>query len=88
MFIHIFQAFLKAWDAVCNGGSKGITKLIVPRGKTFMIKPLTFSGPCKSYSISFLVIYSTVYIFSYYYIRKSNFYVKSALKRLSIEIDF
>ncbi|KAL1195442.1 putative polygalacturonase [Cardamine amara subsp. amara] len=49
------KAFVKAWEAVCDGGSKGITKLLVPKGKTFMIKPLTFSGPCKSYSISFLI---------------------------------
>lgn len=51
----IFQAFLNAWDAVCKGGSKGKTKLLVPRGKTFMIKPLSFVGPCKSSSVSFLV---------------------------------
>ncbi|CAH2072545.1 unnamed protein product [Thlaspi arvense] len=49
------QAFLNAWEAVCKGGSKGNTKLLVPSGKTFMIKPLTFAGPCKSSSISFLI---------------------------------
>ncbi|CAH8358688.1 unnamed protein product [Eruca vesicaria subsp. sativa] len=47
------QAFLKAWEAVCNGGSN--TNLLVPQGKTFMLKPLTFEGPCKSPSISFLI---------------------------------
>lgn len=55
VYINIFQAFLNAWDAVCKGGSKGKTKLLVPRGKTFMIKPLSFVGPCKSSSVSFLV---------------------------------
>ncbi|CAA7051531.1 unnamed protein product [Microthlaspi erraticum] len=49
------KAFLKTWDAVCRGGSKGKTKLLVPRGKTFMIKPLSFVGPCKSSSVSFSI---------------------------------
>ncbi|KAL1298085.1 hypothetical protein AAHE18_18G006700 [Arachis hypogaea] len=40
-------AFEKAWKAVCS--SKGdISKLIIPAGKTFMLKPLSFNGPCKS----------------------------------------
>ncbi|ESQ41703.1 hypothetical protein EUTSA_v10013641mg [Eutrema salsugineum] len=49
------KAFLKAWEGVCNGGSKRNKRLLVPLGKTFMIKPLTFVGPCKSSSISFLI---------------------------------
>lgn len=51
--INIFQAFLKAWEAVCKGGRN--TKILVPQGKTFMLKPLAFIGPCKSSSISFSV---------------------------------
>ncbi|KAG7550946.1 Parallel beta-helix repeat [Arabidopsis thaliana x Arabidopsis arenosa] len=47
------KAFLKAWEAVCKGGSH--TKILVPQGKTFMLKPLTFIGPCKSSSISFSI---------------------------------
>ncbi|GKV35840.1 hypothetical protein SLEP1_g44047 [Rubroshorea leprosula] len=39
-------AFLKAWKAVCQTGS-GIPILIIPAGKTFLLKPVTFSGPCK-----------------------------------------
>ncbi|CAH8320141.1 unnamed protein product [Eruca vesicaria subsp. sativa] len=49
------KAFLNAWKAVCNGGSRGNRQLLVPRGKTFMLKPLTFEGPCKSSSIFFLI---------------------------------
>ncbi|KAG2239310.1 hypothetical protein Bca52824_090170 [Brassica carinata] len=49
------KAFLNAWKAVCNGGSRGKTNLLVPLGKTFMLKPLTFEGPCKSSSIAFLI---------------------------------
>ncbi|KAG2300326.1 hypothetical protein Bca52824_036798 [Brassica carinata] len=48
------QAFLKAWEAVCNGGSNNTT-LLVPLGKIFMLKPLKFAGPCKSSSVTFLV---------------------------------
>ncbi|KAF8097891.1 hypothetical protein N665_0279s0021 [Sinapis alba] len=49
------KAFLNAWKAVCNGGSRGKKNLLVPLGKTFMLKPLTFEGPCKSSSIAFLI---------------------------------
>ncbi|CAN8256032.1 unnamed protein product [Cochlearia groenlandica] len=49
------KAFLKAWEAICNGESGGNTKLVVPRGKTFFIKPISFVGPCKSSSISFVI---------------------------------
>lgn len=56
----IFQAFLKAWEAVCKGGSGGNTKILVPLGKTFMLKPLTFVGPCKSSSVSFMVYITTL----------------------------
>ncbi|KAL9279744.1 putative polygalacturonase [Arabidopsis thaliana] len=44
------KAFLKAWEAVCKGGHN--RKILVPQGKTFMLKPLTFIGPCKSSTIS------------------------------------
>ncbi|EOA22760.1 hypothetical protein CARUB_v10003473mg [Capsella rubella] len=49
------KAFLKAWEAVCKGRSRGNTKILVPQGKTFMLKPLAFVGPCKSSSISFMI---------------------------------
>ncbi|KAG2239304.1 hypothetical protein Bca52824_090164 [Brassica carinata] len=49
------KAFLNAWKAVCKGASRGKTQLLLPLGKTFMLKPLTFEGPCKSSSIAFLI---------------------------------
>ncbi|XP_010453903.1 PREDICTED: probable polygalacturonase At3g15720 isoform X1 [Camelina sativa] len=50
------KAFLKAWEAVCKGRSKGkYTKILVPQGQTFMLKPLAFVGPCNSSSISFMI---------------------------------
>ncbi|CAF2344089.1 unnamed protein product [Brassica napus] len=47
------QAFLKAWEAVCNGFSN--KSFLVPLGKTCMLKPLTFAGPCTSSSITFVI---------------------------------
>ncbi|WVY99634.1 hypothetical protein V8G54_025704 [Vigna mungo] len=40
-------AFLKAWKDVCQSKSH-ISQLIIPAKRTFMLKPTTFSGPCKS----------------------------------------
>ncbi|KAF1002724.1 hypothetical protein AG4045_019568 [Apium graveolens] len=44
------QAFMKAWKAACQGKSFDST-LIIPQNKTFLLKPLQFSGPCKSPNI-------------------------------------
>ncbi|KAK7258793.1 hypothetical protein RIF29_24380 [Crotalaria pallida] len=46
------EAFLKAWDKACST-SDGNETLEVPRGKTFLLKPLNFTGPCKCSSIHF-----------------------------------
>ncbi|XP_028186858.1 probable polygalacturonase At3g15720 isoform X3 [Glycine soja] len=40
-------AFLKAWKAACQSNSH-ISRLIIPAKRTFLLKPTTFSGPCKS----------------------------------------
>ncbi|XP_042012368.1 probable polygalacturonase At3g15720 [Salvia splendens] len=42
------QAFAKAWEATC--ASLSPTTMKVPSGKTFLIQPLRFIGPCKSNS--------------------------------------
>ncbi|KAL2516584.1 putative polygalacturonase [Forsythia ovata] len=48
------QAFVKAWKAACE--AKSTTPILyIPQKKTFMLKPLTFSGPCKSSRIYILV---------------------------------
>ncbi|KAM7505483.1 hypothetical protein LguiB_004387 [Lonicera macranthoides] len=39
------QAFRKAWKKACS--TKGAT-FVVPKGKTYLLKPITFEGPCKS----------------------------------------
>lgn len=41
---HVFQAFKKAWKAACS--SPG-SVLRVPRNKNYLLKPITFKGPCK-----------------------------------------
>lgn len=41
------QAFLKAWKSVCNSQSE-FSILIIPKGRTFLLNPATFSGPCRS----------------------------------------
>ncbi|KAI7989287.1 putative polygalacturonase [Camellia lanceoleosa] len=41
------KAFVKAWKATC-GASGGTPTLNVPSGKTFLLNPLAFEGPCKS----------------------------------------
>ncbi|OWM78379.1 polygalacturonase QRT2-like [Punica granatum] len=39
------EAFMKAWEDACSteGGV-----LLVPKNRTYHLKPITFSGPCKS----------------------------------------
>ncbi|KAJ7962869.1 Pectin lyase-like superfamily protein [Quillaja saponaria] len=39
-------AFLKAWEEVCKSESTN-SSLTIP-GKNFLLKPVTFNGPCKS----------------------------------------
>ncbi|GJR17110.1 probable polygalacturonase [Tanacetum coccineum] len=48
------KAFLQAWNSLCNDKSPYPT-LHIPPGKTFLISPVAFNGPCK---------YSSVYIMS------------------------
>ncbi|GAB4842067.1 hypothetical protein Ancab_012027 [Ancistrocladus abbreviatus] len=44
-------AFAKAWTAACEATARSVI-LIIPQGKTFLLKPLTFQGPCKPPSIN------------------------------------
>ncbi|KAI3977958.1 hypothetical protein MKX01_032335 [Papaver californicum] len=43
------KAFLKAWSKTC--GAKVPSVMVIPHGRTFLVKPMTFSGPCNSGSI-------------------------------------
>ncbi|KAI4332012.1 hypothetical protein L6164_016955 [Bauhinia variegata] len=46
------QAFLKAWTDVCSANASAAT-LEVPPGKTFLLKPVRFNGPCSFSSVHF-----------------------------------
>ncbi|KAL5698012.1 hypothetical protein ACHQM5_029101 [Ranunculus cassubicifolius] len=49
------QAFLKAWDAMCK--AKFSTAIFqIPTSKTFLLKPVSFQGPCNSPSIEVSVL--------------------------------
>lgn len=41
----LFQAFKKAWKEVCSSGD---AVLVVPQDNNYLLKPIRFSGPCKS----------------------------------------
>ncbi|KAK1282027.1 Polygalacturonase ADPG1 [Acorus calamus] len=45
------QAFVKAWAATC-GSTDGSVTMVVPEGKTFLMYPNMFNGPCKPSSIT------------------------------------
>lgn len=37
---------MKAWDDFCSTEAGSV--LLVPKNRTYHLKPITFSGPCKS----------------------------------------
>ncbi|KAL3651881.1 hypothetical protein CASFOL_004883 [Castilleja foliolosa] len=41
-----FQAFKKAWGKACN--SFKAAKILVPKGKTYYVKHINFTGPCRA----------------------------------------
>ncbi|KAH7546788.1 hypothetical protein FEM48_Zijuj01G0238400 [Ziziphus jujuba var. spinosa] len=49
------MAILKAWEAVCGKGKSSAT-LEIPAGKTFLLQPTVFAGPCKTNSPHFQVM--------------------------------
>nr|XP_004502364.1 probable polygalacturonase At3g15720 [Cicer arietinum] len=44
------NAFLKAWTDVC-GTTIDTPTMIIPEGKTFLLQPLSFKGPCNSSNV-------------------------------------
>ncbi|GMI78705.1 hypothetical protein like AT3G15720 [Hibiscus trionum] len=50
------QAFNKAWKAVCSANvGEGNATLVVPQGKTFLLNPLVFEGPCMPKALHFQI---------------------------------
>ncbi|GJS73331.1 probable polygalacturonase, partial [Tanacetum coccineum] len=52
------KAFLQAWNSLCNDKSPYPT-LHIPPGKTFLISPVAFNGPCK-YSSVYIMLYGNI----------------------------
>lgn len=50
IYVASAQAFNKAWAAVC-GAAGDSAKLVIPEGKSFLVKQTTFKGPCKAANI-------------------------------------
>ncbi|KAK4841333.1 hypothetical protein QYF36_002804 [Acer negundo] len=50
------QAFKRAWQEACSSSNEAV--LVVPKNKIYLLKPLRFSGPCKS-SLT-MKIYGTI----------------------------
>lgn len=50
------QAFMKSWKEAC---STPAATLVVSKNKNYLLKPLTFSGPCKS-SITLQVSFTKI----------------------------
>ncbi|KAL2529887.1 Pectin lyase-like superfamily protein [Forsythia ovata] len=74
-------AFLRAWIAACS--STRPTILSVPRG-TFLIKSVTFTGPCRN-SIQFAIQGKLVAPDNYYAIGNSGYWIQFyKVSRLSI----
>ncbi|XP_059639055.1 probable polygalacturonase At3g15720 [Cornus florida] len=45
------KAFLQAWGALCGHVEGGTPTMTIPKGKTFLLRPVKFQGPCKSPSV-------------------------------------
>ncbi|KAL2243467.1 UNVERIFIED_CONTAM: Polygalacturonase ADPG2, partial [Sesamum indicum] len=45
------SAFESAWEAGCRNGSGSVT-ISAPSGKTFLVFPIQFGGPCQPYNIT------------------------------------
>ncbi|ONK81049.1 uncharacterized protein A4U43_C01F24680 [Asparagus officinalis] len=46
------QAFSKAWAATCLA-TTGPPTMYVPKGRTFLVSPITFKGPCRFQKVLF-----------------------------------
>jgi galacturan 1,4-alpha-galacturonidase len=47
----LFQALKKVWEVACS--TKG--SVVVVAKRNYLVKPITFSGPCKSNTIAFQI---------------------------------
>ncbi|KAK7316872.1 hypothetical protein RJT34_00643 [Clitoria ternatea] len=45
------QAFVKAWEGVC-GSTQASATFVIPKGKTFLLQPLSLKGPCRPATVT------------------------------------
>ncbi|KAL3631801.1 hypothetical protein CASFOL_024785 [Castilleja foliolosa] len=50
------NAFKLAWEAACREVHSDSAKVTVPFGKTFLLSPISFQGPCNSSSLTFEIL--------------------------------
>ncbi|KAL8458032.1 hypothetical protein ACS0TY_035782 [Phlomoides rotata] len=55
----MMKAFQSAWSEACHKATHS-AKINVPSGKTFLLSPIEFEGPCKSNNITFEILGSIV----------------------------
>nr|DAD27152.1 TPA_asm: hypothetical protein HUJ06_028620 [Nelumbo nucifera] len=54
------KAFLEAWNAMCSSRSTDIPIMVVPEGKTFLVKPVNFYGPCLAKNVNVQIMGSII----------------------------
>lgn len=55
--MQLIKAFVDAWKDTCIAMHESST-LLIPKGKTFMLQPVWFQGPCNSSNIYVKVNYN------------------------------
>ncbi|KAL4329388.1 hypothetical protein AHAS_Ahas13G0295100 [Arachis hypogaea] len=66
------KAFLKAWSSACK--SSAPARIYVPKG-SFLLKQISFSGPCRNNKIEFQIEGTPVAPSNYWSIRNSGYWI-------------
>lgn len=80
---------MKAWQDVCgaNATHQGTPTLVIPKGKTFMLQPVSFQGPCKTATVNVQVYNNkSIIICAFMIMHGSITLVSSAIKLLDIKV--
>ncbi|TQD88424.1 hypothetical protein C1H46_026020 [Malus baccata] len=55
------EAFVNAWKALCGADEVGdAPTLVIPKGKTFLLQPIEFEGPCRPKRVHIQVLGNVV----------------------------
>jgi len=52
-----YKGLCESMERYVCGTTQGTPTLTIPEGKTFLLQPLSFQGPCKSTTIQVEVLY-------------------------------